>query len=450
LEGIIEKSCFKKRQSVDMEKGRKMSVATTNQYEQKTPTYAWVILVVCFFVSISAPLNVFKVPGIAPVLMTDLNIDLASFGWLMSISNLLGTILPFFVAGMIVKTGSKMTCLIACASVCVGSVIGALSSSFFLLLFSRALEGVGMGIFLNAMPELIGRWFPARTRGKALGAHGIWVPCSIFIMLNLSPAITAVAGWRAVWWFGAIYAAIAFVLTLVFIKYPEENLYEEPAKAVAKTEPKSARTTIAVILVPSIWLIGVASFVMNFVMNGTYNTYFATYLQEVGGMDAAAAGFTTSVITALALIGTPMAGVISDFLRSRKWTIFIGLVITGIGAWIAFDYRTTIMLYVFLIIAGLFSSMVNIPGFAAAAELMKSPKDAAWGVAIITTLGGLGQVVGGVCLGYLQPILGWATASHVLLIPAIIIALIAVFFVKEKRLAKLNRSANAGTSQDDE
>ena len=73
----------------------------TGQEIAKTPPYAWVILIVVFLASCSVPINMFKVPPIAPVLMQAFGLDVSTFGWLMTSFTAVSIILAFPAAGIV-------------------------------------------------------------------------------------------------------------------------------------------------------------------------------------------------------------------------------------------------------------------------------------------------------------------------------------------------------------
>ena len=85
---------------------------------------------------------------------------------------------------------------------------------------------LAMGLLLMTLPVLTSKaltlliavWFAERRRGTAMGIWSAWVPIGSLTMLALGPVLAQTAGWQAVWWFGAAYAAVTTILFLVFVK----------------------------------------------------------------------------------------------------------------------------------------------------------------------------------------------------------------------------------------
>jgi MFS family permease len=160
--------------------------------------YAWVVLFVVFMASVAAPLNQFKVPPMMPVLIDTFRVDLTMAGLLMSIFAVTGFILAIPGGFIFQKLGAKVTGLMAAGCLVIGAVLGALSTTAGLLLTSRVIEGVGMGLIAVVAPAVIAMWFPAERRGTPMGLWATWVPVGSVLMFNLAPALGLNYGWQAV------------------------------------------------------------------------------------------------------------------------------------------------------------------------------------------------------------------------------------------------------------
>lgn len=135
----------------------------------KTPRYAWVILAITYFASITAPLGQFKVTAIAGEIIGAYGLNYASFGMLMTCLAIIGAILAFPAAFICRKIGLKTTCILAMSCIIVGGLVEVATGSMILLYLGRFIEGIGLGLIGVASPTIISLWFPERTRGLALG-----------------------------------------------------------------------------------------------------------------------------------------------------------------------------------------------------------------------------------------------------------------------------------------
>jgi MFS family permease len=78
------------------------------------------------------------------------------------------------------------------------SVIGALSNYPGTFLFSRIIEGGGMGLIALMAPAVIAMWFPPQKQGSVMGIWTTWLPVGYVITFMLAPTTAASASLQAV------------------------------------------------------------------------------------------------------------------------------------------------------------------------------------------------------------------------------------------------------------
>lgn len=402
--------------------------------QTKTPAYAWVILAVVFFASCSVPINMFKVPPIAPVLMGAFGLDVTTFGWLMTSFTVVSIILAFPAAGIVNRFGIKRTMIVALVCVTAGSLVGTFSAgNAAALLASRFVEGVGMGVFGIIAPSALASWFPKRRLGLAVGVWSMWMPLGSTVMLNLAPALCGDGNWQAVWWAGTIYTVVVLVAVIALYRTPTPEQVKMAGNDgdISADQAKQLNVKLPRIAIISICIIGVAFMLDNITKNGSFNTYYPTFLMEAKGMDMAAAGLVTSVTTFLGAAASPISGAISDKIGNRKWMVVFGTVMLFISFIWAFAWETEVGLWFVVIVAGIFSSVLATVVVAAVPEIMgPSVRGQNLGLAVLAMANGIGSAIGGVALGYLVPDFGWATASHILFLPILAFAAVMLIIAK--------------------
>ena len=253
------------------------------------PGYAWVILLVVFLASVAAPLNQFKVPPVMPVLIQTFNLDLASAGMMMSIFSITGLLLALPAGFILQRFGPKAAGLVAVGFLVVGAAMGALSGSAGLLLASRLVEGGGMGLIAVVGPAAIAMWFPAERRGMPMGLWATWVPLGSVIMYVVAPALTTAYSWQSVWWLGAAFALLAFVLYGVFYRQP--GVQGTGTAADQAEKPPDLRKAMAN---RSIWLLSLEFMCFN-AASLAIGTFYPTYLNTVRSYALNSASFAASL-----------------------------------------------------------------------------------------------------------------------------------------------------------
>jgi predicted MFS family arabinose efflux permease len=392
----------------------------------KPPSYAWVILVVVFLASVAAPLNQFKVPPVMPILIKAFNMNIASAGWLMSIFAITGFLLAIPAGFIMLRFGPKITGLLSVGFVIAGSLIGTFSNTAGVMLASRFIEGVGMGLIAVVAPAAIAMWFPAETRGVPMGLWATWVPIGSIIMFNLAPALTAASGWQAVWWAGTIFALVALVLywALFRMPKPEEMAGGPPPGGAEAGEPPNLGKAMAN---SSLWLVSLEFMCFNTVFLAL-NSFYPTFLNSVRGYSLGTASFIASLMMIMTVFSAPLGGFVSDKIKSRKLVIVVPFIVVALFFLLPFNV-TGWLIPTLMIVMGILIGPIPTATFATVPEVMAKPQLIGIGMAVLALGQNLGMFIGPAIFGILVASMGWATAGY-LMIPICIVGIIAGWLVK--------------------
>ncbi|MDR2672495.1 MAG: MFS transporter [Coriobacteriales bacterium] len=421
-----------------------LTTTAVNKNETKASAYAWIILLVIFLASFAIPVNMFKVPPIAPSLFSTFGLDPSTFGLLMSAFNLTGIILALPASGIANKLGLKITTLAAVACCALGSLIGTFAGTIEVMLASRFVEGAGMAVFGVTAPAAIVAWFPKEKRGLALGLWSMYMPVGSILMFNLAPLMAGDGNWQAVWWFTTIYSVAATVFFALFFKMPDREpasgraseasgagepdglMPGEPEASPTSTPGSSRAAAVGLILLASMFALVVLC------GNGSINTYLPTFLQTERSLSPVTAGLVTSVSAGLGIVGSPLAGFLSDRLNSRKWLIVGALVVLLVVFWFMFAFTNPIEMWVSIVLSGLASSTIAVCTMALVPEIAQKPKMINLGMGAVAFGLSVGSTLGGMALGWMLPPFGWEVGSHLLLLPLTALALVVTLFIKAR------------------
>lgn len=388
------------------------------------PSYAWVILAVAYVASVAAPLNQFKVPPVLPVLMESFHLNLGGAGWLMSVFAITGFLLALPAGLILQRLGLKGTALIAMGCLVAGSVLGAVSSTAGWMLAGRVVEGTGMGLIAVVAPAAIALWFPRERQALPMGIWATWVPLGSVLMLVLAPALSAASGWQSVWWFGAGFALLAFVLVLFWMRPPSRPASGATAGDPAPAEAVDLRKALSN---RSIWLLGGMFGCFNWVLI-SMSTYLPTFLSEARGYTMAGASFTASLTMITVLVSAPLAGVLSDRIGSRKalftWPFL------AVAVMMAFPFTVTgTLIPTWMLLMGIVAGLIPTATFAAAPEIMGRPELAGMGMAVVAFGQNLGMFIGPAVFGALAQSSGYPVAGYAM-IPVLLLGLLCGWLVK--------------------
>ena len=208
----------------------------------------------------------------------------------------------------------------------------------------RLLEGIGTAAVAPAAMAYVADVTTDSNRSKA---YGILMSAQ-FGGLIVGPAIGAIAlrflgdgtaGFHAIFYFGAILAALTAVALVVFIREPAQLQERRRARRGAKAE----KPPYSQILTPAILAFLLVGFTSHFAM-GSFEVVWSLYLRDIGASTTyiSATWIAFSVPMLFAFVG----GIVADR-YSRFILMFTGYTLSA-AAWII--YGTTTSLVVFLVV----------------------------------------------------------------------------------------------------
>lgn len=390
---------------------------------------AWGILAVTYLASFCAPLCQFKIPPLASWLFPAFHgaLDSVTFGTLMSAIAVIGVVLAFPAAFIARRMGLKNVILLSVACLGAGSAVGGLTSDLNVLMASRLLEGVGIGLIGVAAPSCVTIWFPERKRRLALGIWATWVPVGSVVAFNSAPAIAGALGYQAVFFVIAAVCAVAFLLFALVYKMPPGATGDMGVEGTFKESLKYCKNR-------RIWILGAVFFLFAFTTIGIMNTYYNTFLETQLGFGAQTASSLSSIIMLLSLVVAPLTGFVSDRLPlGRKYVV--GLVMMGmlfLTGWCMFytgPGAVAVMWFV-IVLQGVGGGMCGGSLRPMAPMLMRNTAmGATMAMAIMQFCQNLGSTLGSPVFGALQEALGWNMAGIVLQIPAYVISFVLCLFI---------------------
>ena len=147
-----------------------------------------------------------------PALRAEFGIDNRQVGLVMVVFVLFSLVSTALMANLSDRHGRRPVYLGSVALFAAGSLMIALSPSFWLILVGRAVQGVGGGGIIPTASAVIGDAFPPDKRGKALGLIGATYGMAFVLGPPLAGLLMLVASWH--WIFLANLPIAAIVLWL--------------------------------------------------------------------------------------------------------------------------------------------------------------------------------------------------------------------------------------------
>ncbi len=368
--------------------------------------YAWIVLFVVFLGGVAATLSQYEVPPLMPLLMRSFGVDLAAAGSLMSIFAVTGAVLALPSGYILQRLGVSTAGVVALGAVIIGGVLGAIAGNFDALLLSRALEGIGLGLIAIVAPTVIAAWFPLESRGLPMGIWATWVPVGGVVMFNTAPAFAAWGGWQLVWWLGAGFCLVSLVLYRALVRMPASVAVTTDDGGLNAGEPGLRRAMRN----RSIWLLALA-FCLYCISQGALSTFYPTFLVSKQGYSLAAASTLSSLSMVTVLFSCPLAGLVSDRLRSRKLVFTVPTLLLA-ATWFFPFVISGWQIPVFMVLTGLLGGAVATAVWAAVPEVMDHPRLVGMGMAILMLGQSVGYSIGPAVFSRLVQTLGWTDAGY--------------------------------------
>jgi MFS family permease len=350
-----------------------------------------------YLAGIAIALNQSKVPPAMQVLMRDLHMDMATGGWLMSAFAVAGIVLGIPAAFVLARLGPKLSGLIAIGCTMLGSIVGALATGSAMLLSGRVIEGIGLGLITVIAPAVISMWFLPEKRGTPMGIWASWVPVGGFIMYNLAGPLLGSFGWQSIWWFGALFALIAFVIYAGVVSAPPRS------DTTAGRSPTPNGSFGRLLFNPASWILALVFATFNFAFLA-YATWAPTYFNQEFGVGVETASFYASLMSLAVIPSTIIAGRVLDRFKQRHLILTAALVISGLLMVMSFQLGSANVIVPYMIALGLVGGFIPTATFTLAPETMPDPLFAGLSLGIVSVGQNLGMFFG-------PPLVGSAIAG---------------------------------------
>lgn len=176
------------------------------------------IIAVLILGAFSAILNQTLLNVALPRIMTDLNVSYNTVQWLVTGYMLVNGVLIPITAFLMETFSTRKLFIFAMASFGVGTIFCALSPTFSILLVGRLIQGIGAGIIMPLMTNVMLTVFPPEKRGVAMGTMGVAMIFAPAVGPTLSGWIVENYSWRILFYVVLPIIIIDIILAVIFLK----------------------------------------------------------------------------------------------------------------------------------------------------------------------------------------------------------------------------------------
>ncbi|WP_342240437.1 MFS transporter [Inquilinus sp. OTU3971] len=365
-----------------------------------TPT-RWIAVAVVVASGVVAALQVGKGAIALPALRAEFGLGLEAAGWIMSVFALLGVVGGIPAGAAVARFGDRRLLALGLAALALGSVVGSAAGSFFLLLGTRILEGLGFLLVVVAAPALLQRIVATPDRDLAFGIWSAFMPAGMAIALLLGASL---AGWRPFWLANAVLAGAFVLLLLLAVRAREREDDARSWREIGRDAVLTATSRGPMLLA--------SAFVLYSLLYFALASFLPVLLMERMGVTVAAAGALSAVAVGANVLGNLAAGVLLGR-GAARWVLIAtaaaAMTLTGVAV-----FALPLPPMVVFLLCVLFSGVGGLlPATVLGAAALVAPKPGLGPMTLGLTMQGsnLGQVIGPVAVGGVVDAAGWPAAA---------------------------------------
>src|ERR1700686_1785696 len=319
---------------------------------EKLSASRWIVLAIIVLAQFQIMLVTFAPAAVASPIISDLRLSRTEFGLIISALNIAVMICQVLGSVLVDRAGLKLGLLSGIAVLGRSAAIMLVVHSLALVLFSRVLQGIGIGICYPVMGALIVAWFPKREQPYIntifaavtfLGiGSGMLVTVGLFRSFNGS--------WRlALGTYGISILATALIWLVIGRNRQDAVSAGETsaAGATAKT-PSSLRTPLGMPVVRTLVL---GAFAISWVYNMDFS-FIPLFLETRQGISLSEASRLASLVSFSSVAGVIVFGVLATRATWRKHLLWASCAIVFVGS-IALFFGDGTATKVGLLVAGI-------------------------------------------------------------------------------------------------
>ena len=299
-------------------------IQSNNNGIRKEPSafYRWMVL---FFVSLAMFGNYYVYDSISPLadlLTKQLHFSDSSIGLLNAIYSIPNVFMVLIGGIVIDKIGTRISTFVFALLCLLGAALTAATGTLTMMAIGRLVFGLGAESLIVAVTTVIGRWFKGKELSFAFGLNLTLARLGSFAALN-SPSWgkSLYDNWQVPLLISVATAVISVVAVIIYWGmdvYAAKNFTLRPVPKQDKINFKEVFS-----FSKSYWLV-VMLCVTFYSAIFPFQTFAVKFFIHVHNTSRELGGFLSSMLTASAMILTPLFGLLSDYIGKRSLLMMVG------------------------------------------------------------------------------------------------------------------------------
>jgi MFS family permease len=175
----------------------------------------WLALALVFVTRTSMGFQFQSVAAVAPLMIADLGLTYAQFGWLLGLYLLPGAIVALPGGALGQRFGDRRMVVVGLALMVVGGALTAGADAYGMAVLGRIVSGVGAVIMNILLAKIVADWFAGKELSTAMAIMLTSWPVGLGLAAATLGAVAAGSSWRTAVSATAAFAAVGLLLMLL-------------------------------------------------------------------------------------------------------------------------------------------------------------------------------------------------------------------------------------------
>lgn len=361
----------------------------------------WRAILSAFLVGVAGAIQVGRIAPVATFIQEDLQLDLPTVGWLVSLITLSSAVLGLIAGYWVVRAGLRTSLVIGAFAMGACAAVAALAPTVPMLLGARIVEGLGYLVVVVVAPTLIAREAAPKDAPFALALWGTFFTLGLSIAAFAGGALVEPVGWRS--WFFASAGIVVVTAIAALVTIPKDQIEDADRSKVWKTVSEMPKAS---------WFLG-AAFLGLTLLALSILSLLPTFLVQEHEFTPGAAGSVTGSVALASIVGSLCYGVFAHRMSEIIIAASAGLVLI-VGAFLAFAGEAApFQIVTFAAVAVLMSGILVAQTFAAVPRVARTSHLIGPTNGLVAQLGSVGALTGPPVIGALITSVGWSVVPFV-------------------------------------
>lgn len=284
--------------------------------------------------------------------------------------------------------------------------MGVLTVSVPVLMVSRIVEGIGVGLISVIGPSIIAMWFPESKRGLPMSIWAAYQMGAQAVMFFLGGVLTTNFGWQGMWWFGLAACVVALVFYAICVKSPrpEDSYADVESDDVSIAEGMKS---------PSTWLMSLTTMLFCIACFGFVNWIATAWAQNFNWSEGEA-NMWVGYFSLGGVIAAVIVGALLNKIRNRKIFGSIALILYGLVSLIGMSMHQPTFILAFVIVYPFVDASFPCVLWTMTAQTVKKPELAGVALGVVSIGFNLGILLGAPIIGAVADSFGWTVTAFVI------------------------------------